>query len=58
MRMFNKKILKECAEKINYGPEPDTIAYLLKQKKRIKEVQVQMDERDVYKRQGVNRFES
>ena len=45
MRMFNKKILKECAEKINYGPEPDTIAYLLKQKKRIKEVQVQMDER-------------
>ncbi len=45
MRMFSRPILKLCAEQINYGPEPDTIAYFLKKKVKIKEVQVSMDER-------------
>lgn len=45
MRMFNRAMLKEFAMNINYGPEPDTISYLLKQKVKISEVQVEMDER-------------
>lgn len=31
MRMFNKAMVKEFAVNMNYGPEPDTISYLLKQ---------------------------
>jgi glycosyltransferase involved in cell wall biosynthesis len=45
MRVYNRPILRLCAEQINYGPEPDTLAYLLKKKMRIKEVQVTMNER-------------
>jgi len=45
MRMFNKKMIKEFALNMNRGPEPDTIAYQIQKKTKIKEVQVQMDER-------------
>ena len=45
MRMFNRDIIKEFALNINYGPEPDTISYLIKKGVRVKEEQVQMDER-------------
>ncbi len=45
MRMFNKAMIKEFAVNMNYGPEPDTISYLLKQGASIAEVQVEMDER-------------
>lgn len=45
MRMFNKKMIAEFALNINYGPEPDTVSYLLKQGATIAEVQVEMDER-------------
>ena len=45
MRMFNKAMIKEFAVNMNYGPEPDTISYLLKQGAKIGEVQVEMDER-------------
>lgn len=45
MRMFNKKMIAEFALNMNYGPEPDTVSYLLKQGATIAEVQVQMDER-------------
>ena len=45
MRMFNKKMIEEVALNMNYGPEPDTISYLLKQGATIAEVQVQMEER-------------
>ncbi|MCI8599060.1 MAG: glycosyltransferase family 2 protein [Lachnospiraceae bacterium] len=45
MRMFNKKMIAEFALNLNYGPEPDTISYLLKQGATIAEVQAQMDER-------------
>lgn len=45
MRLFDKEIIKEFANNINYGPEPDTISFLLKQGASISEVQVQMDER-------------
>ena len=45
MRMFNKKMIAEFALNLNYGPEPETISYLLKQGATIAEVQVEMDER-------------
>ena len=45
MRMFNKKMIAEFALSMNYGPEPDTVSYLLKQGATIAEVQVTMEER-------------
>lgn len=45
MRMFNRKLITEFSTRLNYGPEPDTIAYLLRNKARVQEVQVSMDER-------------
>ena len=31
MRMFNREMIREFALNLNYGPEPDTVSYLLKQ---------------------------
>jgi glycosyltransferase involved in cell wall biosynthesis len=45
MRILNKAMIKEFAMNLNYGPEPDTISYLLKQGAKISEVQVQMQDR-------------
>ncbi len=45
MRMYNKSMIKEFADSLNYGPEPDTISYLIKQGVRVGECQVHMDER-------------
>lgn len=45
MRMFNREMIKEFALKLNYGPEPDTISFLLKQGARIAEVPVTISER-------------
>lgn len=45
MRMLNKKMIEEFALNMNYGPEPDTISYLIKSGVKVKEVQVEIDER-------------
>lgn len=45
MRMFNKRMIEAFARGLNFGPEPDTISYLLKQGARVAEVPVIMDER-------------
>lgn len=45
MRLYNRKMIHEFAANINYGPEPDTISFLLKQGVRIASVQVTMQER-------------
>lgn len=45
MRLFNRKMLNEFAYDMNYGPEPDTVSYLIKKGVRVKEVQVSMNER-------------
>lgn len=45
MRMFSRAMIEEFAKNLNYGPEPDTVSYLLKNGARISEVQVQMEER-------------
>lgn len=45
MRMFSQKMIKEFADGLNYGPEPDTISYLIKQGAKVSEVPVTMDQR-------------
>lgn len=45
MRMFNRDMIREFALSLNYGPEPDTISYLMKQGAKVAEVPVTMDER-------------
>ena len=45
MRMFNRKMIKEFADGLNYGPEPDTISYLIRQGADVAEIPVVMDER-------------
>lgn len=45
MRLINRSVLKDFATQMNYGPEPDTIAYLMRNGARVTEVQVEMKER-------------
>lgn len=45
MRLFNKSMIKKFGYQINYGPEPDTLAFLLNCGVKIEEVQVTMQER-------------
>jgi glycosyltransferase involved in cell wall biosynthesis len=45
MRMFSKDAIRVMAETIDYGPEPDTIAHLIRSGARVSEVQVEMHER-------------
>jgi glycosyltransferase involved in cell wall biosynthesis len=45
MRMFSRRLIEEFASGLNYGPEPDTVSYLMKQGARVSEVPVIMDER-------------
>lgn len=45
MRMFNKELIKDFASNVNYTPEPDTISFLIRQGYKIKEVQVEMLDR-------------
>ena len=45
MRMFNRRMIEEFANGLNYGPEPDTVSYLIRQGARVAEVPVIMDER-------------
>ncbi len=45
MRMFSRRMIREFALNLNYGPEPDTVSYLLKQGARIAEIPVKIAER-------------
>lgn len=45
MRMFNRRMIGEFAWNLNYGPEPDTVSYLLKQGARVAEIPVRIGER-------------
>ena len=45
MRMFNRNIIKIMATTDDYGPEPDTVAHLIRSGAKVKEVQVEMSER-------------
>lgn len=46
MRLFGRSVLKEFANNINYGPEPDTISFLIKKGCKVSEIQVSMNERE------------
>lgn len=46
MRMLNRKMLEEYAFKLNMRPEPDTLAYEIKKGAIVKEIQVDMNERE------------
>lgn len=45
MRMFNRNMIEAFVKNQNYGPEPDTISWLIKQGARVVEEPVVMDER-------------
>ncbi len=45
MRMFGARMIRTLATEINFGPEPDTVAYLIRSGARVCEVPVVMDER-------------
>ena len=45
MRMSNRRMVEEFALNLNYGTEPDTISYLIKNGAVVREIQVQMGER-------------
>lgn len=45
MRLFNKKLIEEFAWSLNFGPEPDTLVYLIRGGAKVIEVPVTMSER-------------
>ncbi len=45
MRMFNRQMIQEFALNLNYGPEPDTVSFLIKQGAKVAEVPVTIAER-------------
>jgi len=45
MRMFNKKLIFILANSLDFGPEPDTLAFLVRSGAKYSEVQVTMNER-------------
>ena len=46
MRAFNKKCINELVTNMNLPPEPDTLVYMIKNGMKVKEVQVEMSERE------------
>lgn len=46
MRMFSKTVFDEFANNMNYPPEPDMLVCMIKRGKKIKEVQVEMRDRE------------
>lgn len=45
MRLFNKRMIKILANNMNFGPEPDTLAYLIRCNAKVGECQVYMRDR-------------
>ncbi len=45
MRIYNKKMIEKLAQGIDLGPEPDTLALLIRKGAKVSEVQVEMNER-------------
>lgn len=46
MRAFNKRMIEQLAKGLNYGPEPDTVSYLIKRADaKVVEVPVEMADR-------------
>ena len=45
-RIADRDMIREFAMNLNYGPEPDTVSYLIKNGAKVSEVQVEMAERE------------
>ena len=45
MRLFDREMLEHFAKDPNYAPEPDTVSYLIRCGAKVREVQVEVDER-------------
>lgn len=45
MRLYNRSMIGRFSQNLNFGPEPDTISYLISKGASVAEVQVQMHER-------------
>lgn len=45
MRLYNKRMIRKLATTMNYGPEPDTISYLIRCGAKVDEYQVHMNAR-------------
>ncbi|WP_312102999.1 glycosyltransferase family 2 protein [Pygmaiobacter massiliensis] len=45
LRMYNRRMIRELATRLNHPPEPDTISYLIRKGANAAEIQVTMDER-------------
>lgn len=58
MRAVGKNVIEEFYNNMNYYAEPDTVCHLLRKKYKIKEVQVDMEERKEGKSYFMNPFKS
>lgn len=47
MRLYNQAMMQEFARRFDFGPEPDSVAYLMRRGAKVREVQVEMREREV-----------
>lgn len=45
MRLYDRAMMEEFARRFDFGPEPDSVAYLMRHGAKVREVQVQMRER-------------
>ena len=45
MRLYNRKMMEVFARRFDFGPEPDSVAYLMRHGAKVTEVQVEMRER-------------
>lgn len=46
MRAYSKKVIEKFVKNASLTPEPDTLVYMLKKKMKVKEVQVEMRQRE------------
>ncbi len=45
MRLYSRRMINKLATSMNYGPEPDTVAFLIRCGAKVEEYQVHMNER-------------
>lgn len=45
MRLYNRSMMEQFARRFDFGPEPDSLAYLMRHGAKVREVQVEMRER-------------
>lgn len=46
MRLYDRSMMEEFARRFDFGPEPDSVAYLMRRGAHVREVQVEMRERE------------